>query len=315
MKNHVAVLEWWMTKAQALTVYGEVSVKKIASAALIGGALDVMRWCKETQGWNPLDVDIWSLRLAASSNHANALNWLESEAGTAGAVAQRIIQVDYTDPALQLAQLRRRLEAHTATGDGAELATPLDFRDAADFGAENGQVAVLEWIRGTGGSFLLERVVTAATERGHVAVLNWWRSHYPLDTWRPSDRSIWRAGFDGHVAVLQFWWDAGVEPASWSFEILRVAAERGFVSVFQWWAEHLQSPDTEQCLVIVEKAGRVWPSGAPSMVQNQRIHSAPPGAPSRPRRKIQKPSYGGPKIGFRSQTTFPNSNPSYASTR
>ncbi|KAI9365012.1 hypothetical protein DFJ73DRAFT_792554 [Zopfochytrium polystomum] len=285
--NHVGVLEWWTTSraSQTLLLHAEVNIGHVAGAALMGGGLEVLKWCK-SRGWDPRTAEYWPLRMAATFDRAEALAWVEAEAGGEGSeVARQILGFDYSDDELQLAQLRRRVAAGAASGppsvdvfgmlqqiieskfdrsapgstfaaaDGP-AARP-DLREAAKHAAVNCQISVLDWIRSeSGGDFDVGSVVSAATESGHVAVLNWWKSRYPWDPFRPPRNSIWTACFRGHVGALQFWWDVCAANSDvWQDASLEAAAKAGFGPVFEWWATRFpEPPNAARSSILVRKA-------------------------------------------------------------
>ncbi|KAI9332009.1 hypothetical protein DFJ73DRAFT_963541 [Zopfochytrium polystomum] len=265
--NHVTVLEWWWTTTAlppALRPDRGSCAKAIYAGALHGGAVAVLAWCKTAHGRSPLigvDIDGAAMRAAAALDRVEALRWLEAEAGDAA--ARRVARLDFSDDAMQLGQLRRRVAAEEEREreeeeDGDE-AVRVELRAAAEHAAAHGQVKVLEWIKGAtggggGGVLDAERVAKVASERGRVGVLAWWQKTYPSSAWRPQPPDILSAVADGHVGVLQFWWELGVDAGVWSEPFLLAAAQGGFVGVFRWWAERFPAPGARCASVVIEAA-------------------------------------------------------------
>ncbi|KAI9330134.1 hypothetical protein DFJ73DRAFT_964054 [Zopfochytrium polystomum] len=256
LHNDVDVLGWWTAHANAFSSHVEVSVAKIAAAALAAGNVGLLQWCRDTHGWNPRNIDPAVLRLAAASDRADALRWLETElapgsdddnADRDDDVLRQVSALNFSDDALQLAQLRRR------------PANSLDLRKVAQHAAANGQVAVLDWIKATAaagrGEFAPENVVRVATAAGHVAVLHWWRLNYPHDSWKPDSGCMEQACEGGHVEVLQFW-RATAEAQKLEFypSMLWYAAREGRVAVFRWWSERFPAPDSRASETLVQEA-------------------------------------------------------------
>ncbi|KAI9360775.1 hypothetical protein DFJ73DRAFT_773630 [Zopfochytrium polystomum] len=72
------LLDWWAARREALLTctVGEDRIRRLAFEALKGGGVDVLKWCREKQGWCPHVVPL-VLQLAAQFNRMDARLWLE----------------------------------------------------------------------------------------------------------------------------------------------------------------------------------------------------------------------------------------------
>ncbi|KAI9315429.1 hypothetical protein DFJ73DRAFT_804019 [Zopfochytrium polystomum] len=195
-----------------------------------------------------------ALEAAASADRVDALRWLEAEAGLP---AYRFLTLDYGDDALQLEQLRKRKVAALAPR-GERPANPpvvFDLQSAAEQAVRHGQVRVLDWLRATGWDFADS--FETATACGQSLVLEWWRETYPNNPRCPSWYSMQQASRNGHVKVLQFWWDLrGRAAVNWNRELLHFAAVGGQAEVLQWWSERFPFTGPADAAVFAREASQ-----------------------------------------------------------
>ncbi|GBF88003.1 hypothetical protein Rsub_00715 [Raphidocelis subcapitata] len=98
--------------------------------------------------------------------------------------------------------------------------------------AENGHLAVLQWVRAKDHPCPWEECTSsAAAAGGHLAVLQWARAQDPPCPW--DENTCKEAAAGGHLAVLQ-WARAQEPPCPWDENTCKEAAERGHLAVLQW---------------------------------------------------------------------------------
>jgi hypothetical protein len=74
----------------------------------------------------------------------------------------------------------------------------------------------------------------AASRGGHVDVLQWWKESGLELKW--SNHAMNAASRSGHVAVLQWWKESGLE-VKWSEYAMDEASGNGYINVLRWWKE------------------------------------------------------------------------------
>ena len=101
-----------------------------------------------------------------------------------------------------------------------------DFIPAADWAAENGHLATLQWIRANGGEWT-SAAADGAARNGHLETLQWIRANGGEWTHRAADG----AAMSGHLETLQWIRANGGE---WTSEAADRAAENGHLATLQW---------------------------------------------------------------------------------
>ncbi|KAI9352973.1 hypothetical protein DFJ73DRAFT_624573 [Zopfochytrium polystomum] len=114
--------------------------------------------------------------------------------------------------------------------------------DGVDAATMRGAVAALHWWRTVPGAPVQDDpyAVDRASTAGHVAVLAWWRDADGGALLRRagySERAVDGASAAGHVAVLRWWADESGLPMRYSELALAGATAKGHVDVLQWWRD------------------------------------------------------------------------------
>ncbi|KAI9325147.1 hypothetical protein DFJ73DRAFT_219385 [Zopfochytrium polystomum] len=255
--GHVLVLDWWMHRWPRASDLPDLANHPAALTSAIdkairSGHISVLEWCRQRRSsFHRVDSD--ALKFAANANQVDVLEWLEQEVDLP---SRWFVELNFGDETLQLAHLRRRREAaetasaHAFTGESNEHGS-FHTSAAANQAGSHGHIAVLQWLKDTGCNISVKDVAECAILEGKAIVLNWLRDNFSLDLRSIADWAVETAASEGHVEILQFFWDHGT-PAVWDHALLKEAD----ICVFQWWAKRFGSPDTEVAQDIVKHACR-----------------------------------------------------------
>ena len=107
--------------------------------------------------------------------------------------------------------------------------------DGIDYASENGHIAVLEWFKSSGLEFRYSNyAISWASEKGNIVVLDWFKeSGFEF---KHSQNAIDLASLHGHISVLEWFKKSGLE-FKYSDSAIDFASKNGHIAVLDWFTE------------------------------------------------------------------------------
>ncbi|ORZ32180.1 hypothetical protein BCR44DRAFT_1392096 [Catenaria anguillulae PL171] len=204
-RGRIDILDWLLSSAQDFGI--GIDAWAVLNNASEAGHLDVLDWCVRRKVFDPQDDDAVKyttesvVACAAGHGTVQVLDWWMQTLGGGE-------RLQYSEWAL----------------------------DAASF---NGHLKVLQWFKSNGLELKHHQglVVDKAAAVGLVDVIQWWHSQHPLVRFMYTTNAADTASMNGHVQVLQWFLDAGLE-LKYTEQAIDCASQCGRVFVLDWWVRN-----------------------------------------------------------------------------
>ncbi|KAG5181340.1 hypothetical protein JKP88DRAFT_196005 [Tribonema minus] len=186
----------------------------VATAAACGGHTHVLQWLHELMPCSTQTAHSL-LKIAASSGHIDALDWVVASHDWHGGGAAACAAAAAAGKLAVLVRLR----VHGSAWD----------HDAFEQAAANGQTEVMEWLICADAPLRVDDAYRRAALRGQRASLEWLEAVFDETPW---DENVFScAAGSGNVELLR-WLHAGGCP--WDDHASRMAAIEGHIEVLEW---------------------------------------------------------------------------------